>query len=562
MAFFKILYKKDFSQNYIYEVNSSKDFSWKIGNLSSYWFQVTGCCKKTFGQDACPPLRTDDQNCNKSSSQFIQTILAYSPKEVCQELIASNWNWNICGMQRWSRPAESEYINSLNDECNYLQNVDFINIPECVSLVVNDSVNINFSLNTSVNYIKCGASGCYSYTSISGKTLFYLEGSAYYLLNLGFINEIRSMSDSFSSDTSSVLSLSGDSEHDLLINYDSNGLLILQSDSQFGIKEFKYIASNFNRINLFGDSIFVKDNWFYYPSLFNLVFESISLVKINLSYNSNLSLTLNSLSNFVYTSKYVFSSSGNLVFSSSTLSKKKFSFSSIGNLTLSPSSYYGLSNNYNTNIYWLDFVELKSFIPSDENEFLSDLSYTPDSVSVGCYNCGQIPHTLYYYNNLVNLKYLNEFLLRNNLQLDQYYTLEYSSIKDNWNYYFFNRDSSEEWRIFSAISCYKDDDVDYLWKYYFYASRLKSGQKFETKLIVSVPSEFVCSYNSFFNFSFKFNVLNKRVFINLNSNYDDFMFYDNIGLFDSDYWKQNPDIKIRISDSYSNFNVMRKTISV
>ena len=161
MSEYKIIYKKDFYHNYVYDVSASKDFSWKIGNLSSYWFQVKGCCKTTYGSGSCPPIQTDDQNCGKSSSQFVQTILAYTPQEVCQELIKSKWNWDICGMQKWSRPAENEYV-SAADECNYLQDVDFRSVADCLSLTKNYSVNVNIKFISSVSYLKCGTGNCYS----------------------------------------------------------------------------------------------------------------------------------------------------------------------------------------------------------------------------------------------------------------------------------------------------------------------------------------------------------------------------------------------------------------
>ena len=161
-----------------------------------------------------------------------------------------------------------------------------------------------------------------------------------------------------------------------------------------------------------------------------------------------------------------------------------------------------------------------------------------------------------------NLRYLNEFLNRNELEIDQYLFLNYSSVNESWGYFFSGGDASEEWKYFHKISCYKDENIDYSWKYDFRATRIKNNKKFESRLTVSVPSEFVCSYNSNFDFSFNFNVLTKKVFINLNTNYDDFVFYDNIGLFDSNYWKIYPNIKIKVATTPIDLNITRKTISV
>jgi hypothetical protein len=91
---------------------------------------------------------------------------------------------------------------------------------------------------------------------------------------------------------------------------------------------------------------------------------------------------------------------------------------------------------------------------------------------------------------------------------------------------------------------------------------LKDGTDFDTRLYLTVPSEFICQYNSEFSFSFKYNIIKKYFFIGYQAYYDNFIFYDNIGLFSSDYWMKNPDIKFTVSKNQIENKVTRTTVYV
>lgn len=138
-----LLVKKEFK--YKYNFGFYKEFLWKTGNLSSYWFQVVGCCKNTnsSNSNSCPPFKTDDATCNDNKkSFFVQTLLAYDTEDVCQQLLNNNWNWELCSIKKWSKPAENEYVISTEDECNILREVPFKELPECLSLSVSQNINM------------------------------------------------------------------------------------------------------------------------------------------------------------------------------------------------------------------------------------------------------------------------------------------------------------------------------------------------------------------------------------------------------------------------------------
>ena len=151
-------FSKSFSYNYTFSTSFSKEFTWRTGNLSSYWYQVRGCCKSTYQNlpgSGCPPIRTDDSKCDTVPTTYFQTILANSVSEICQELTSNNWNWQLCSIKKWSRPAENLYVDSA-DQCNVLQEVSFKDVPECLSLISND-VYFNFKFNTVVYPVSAGS---------------------------------------------------------------------------------------------------------------------------------------------------------------------------------------------------------------------------------------------------------------------------------------------------------------------------------------------------------------------------------------------------------------------
>lgn len=152
----KISLTKSISFKYFYKFEFIKQFRWSLGINPQYWYQVTGCCKNSSVSedldsdgtvDACPPINTD-QNC-RNKSQYFQVILADSVENVCETLKDNNWDWKICDMRRWSRPAENLYVDPF-DDCNLLEEVSWQDIPECFSLNVQEYVFEAIGFNTSV----------------------------------------------------------------------------------------------------------------------------------------------------------------------------------------------------------------------------------------------------------------------------------------------------------------------------------------------------------------------------------------------------------------------------
>ena len=99
-----------------YSINNQIDvdasFYWSVGELPLYWWQIEGY--------VWPP---DDTRCLSievpERQNFIQTILARNPKEVCEYFARQNRNWQIVNVKRFTQPADA-YLADQTDTCNAL----------------------------------------------------------------------------------------------------------------------------------------------------------------------------------------------------------------------------------------------------------------------------------------------------------------------------------------------------------------------------------------------------------------------------------------------------------
>lgn len=408
-------FSKAFAYNYTFDVAFSKEFTWRTGNLSSYWYQVRGCCKSTY-QDlpgsGCPPIRTDDPKCDNVPTTYFQTILSNSVSEICQELTDNNWNWQLCSVKKWSRPAENSYVDP-NDQCNVLQEVSFKDIPACASLISND-VYFNFKFNTVA----------YPVASGSGSILFFRP----------FENN----------DT-----------------YSCDGCIV-----SFMSEE---------------DVFFTK--------------------------------------------------------------------SDVVDPTPTPTP---------TSTPTPTPTPIES--PSVDISLVNDLVVPIPYVNSNCPGCNQIPSRLYFQNNLINLSHFSNFIDLNNKEFNSNFELVHSKISDAWTKKFYYESSSEKWYLSFDLACINVSLAAYYWRFTMTFKRVYSGVEFDSKVMVQIPSEFMCAYSDKFEFKFNFNVINKHLFTNINYFGDDFVFYDKIGLFNSKYWSSSPNLVIGIKEEQIIDAIARKTI--
>jgi formylglycine-generating enzyme required for sulfatase activity len=717
-------FSKSFSYNYTFSASFSKEFTWKTGNLSSYWYQVRGCCKSTFQNlpgSGCPPIRTDDAKCDDAPTTYFQTILSNSVSEICQELTSNNWNWQLCSVKKWSRPAENLYVD-LSDECNVLQEVSFKDIPECQSLISND-VYFNFKFKTTV-YPSYSGSG---FISIGGCEKFFppdkfpghctpvykcpgciasfiapeedvvftkndvstpvpaggnfanfnlcadwdgLDGnvttvgsnggpSAYGTYdmngNVWEWNDLNGIDNSWRQ-------LTGGSWYDIPASLSSSSNIPLDpfgKNSNIGFR----LASSYSTLNPLGLSNFVTvgdiDNdadtggnigkgsvsYIYsiqkytvtnseYAEFLNAVAatddydlyhmdeDRVGIIRSGSSGSYSYSIKTNYDNkpvNFVrwfHAARYanwLHNEKPTGVQDSSTTEDGAYTLNGVvsGNAIARNSeakyhiptlnewykaAYYkggGISAGYwkyatqsdddptcvSANINNGDgIVPTPEPTPTPTPTETPEVTSTPDEyspidislindlvvpipyVNSNCPGCNQIPARLYFQNNLINLSQFSNFIYLNNKEFNTNFELIHSRLSNSWTKKFYYESSSEKWFLSFDLACINVSLAAYYWKFAMIFKRTYSKIESESKLVVQIPSEFVCAYSTKFEFKFNFDVVNKYLFTNINYFGDDFIFYDKIGLFNSKYWNNNPKAIISIREEQIIDSIARKTI--
>lgn len=415
-----IYLKKEFHYTYTFGFSFYKEFLWNTGNLSPYWYQVTGCCKDTFdsttyGTTGCPPFKTDSSSCENKKSLYFQTLLAYSVEDLCQQITNNNWNWELCSIKKWSRPAENLYSDPNND-CNILQEVNFKNVPECISLSVSENPSIKIIFNM-------------------------------------FITP----------------------------HYNGSGVL--------------------------------------------------SICKSGCS------------------ATYSCSTEGCCP-------------TPVPTVTAAPVSTPAPTPTATA----YDYSFLDNIIMDDDLQSLNQIPVAVPNIIVNCSQCTTVPARLYCKNNLLNLNYFSNFIYnKNKEEFNSNFEITYSKYSDSWkkNYYYDEKtsNSSIKWYVYFDLACFNNSETNYYWKFLMMFRKIENNVSSDTKLVITIPSEFVCGYNSEFNFNFNFDVVKKQLFTNINYFRDDFIFYDKIGLFTNDYWKKNTEFFIRITQNYDPNLTTRKTIT-
>jgi hypothetical protein len=209
------------------------------------------------------------------------------------------------------------------------------------------------------------------------------------------------------------------------------------------------------------------------------------------------------------------------------------------------------------------------------NSFLEDILVTlneaplpiielaPKRISVNCSKCTPMPDLLYLSHNLENANVFLGFLNQNGLEIEDRLSMRYSKKSSSWisNLHFtgYANGSStlENWRFLFDWSCTnllgEEESGSYFWKFSMYVNRknVSSSVDFDTKLLITFPSD-ICPVNDLFDFSFLYNT--QRNFVKTNPSFyvDVYTLYDNIGLFNSNYWSKNPNLNFYITEGVAN----------
>jgi hypothetical protein len=222
-------------------------------------------------------------------------------------------------------------------------------------------------------------------------------------------------------------------------------------------------------------------------------------------------------------------------------------------------------------VSWVTFDSLEVYFAEDPApELTESIAVVPQACE-----CELVPIVVEMSHNLEDTNVLGDFIHRNNFVLPRVLTMIYSTVNRSWqaNLHYSGWGSenniTEVWDIVFEWSCVNEIASvalgDEVWKFSMYVKRKKEyGEDFDTRVLLAfVPLE-VCPPGLNLVFSFALNTETNEIFdtgsssnVNIRLNVN----FDNIGLFKSPEWLENPELEIQISQEGIPSQVPRLDIS-
>ena len=206
---------------------------------------------------------------------------------------------------------------------------------------------------------------------------------------------------------------------------------------------------------------------------------------------------------------------------------------------------------------------LEAVDPNDDVA-LPPISRLPTFTNTACGSCGNMPTLLYLHHNIVNQSVYNNFLQRNGFEMPNPLPLRYSSTLGTWSANFQlrglggeNSVQDERWRFVIEWSCINELGGENLgnssWKFSILAVQKIEDSSFDsdTRLVLIFSPEQICATTQNLSFDFRFSFDTQTEFVANQNNVivESVLFNDKILLFKSEYWYQNPELRLRISQS-------------
>lgn len=507
-----------------YEDNAQLESFWNIGDGEQYWYRVEGICSRITCNDM--GVEIESSEC-ETDFLFLTVVSARSLKQLCQILKKPSLNppakIKINSVKRYTRPVLKD-PNGLED-CNILVEQEICHIPECFDFCIDDDATLLFSFDTKV-------------------TRVYTPAVEIKNVNIsGDFNIFRNWYEEFASP---LKNLNLTSETEFLIskqNFQASGEIRLNSDSDY-YSNF-YIAQSDGELILFGTNSASSPNYNYQSGgVINLSL-GYSRIKRDLEIVGNFNLSGKAQQVVSYNSYGILNLSGQ----ASTLSPR---------YTCTPDGVVllGLSFEVNRINYGIINVRFgfESTVSSLSVEFLesiqsSNLTINQELISPSC-ACTELPMFLILNHGLSNANILKEFLKRNNLSLEDNIAIRYKSKSNSWqtvrHLRGFGTDGIliEKWNIVFDLCCFQDIGDSY-WKLLMSIKRLISNNEdYETKFLLDIPNDVSCVNNNL-NMNIRYDSFFDEFYVN-NNLLTSTLNYDEIGLFKSRFWTNNPNFVIKI----------------
>lgn len=206
--------------------------------------------------------------------------------------------------------------------------------------------------------------------------------------------------------------------------------------------------------------------------------------------------------------------------------------------------------------------DLEVFFSEIDNNTV-ELTQDDGTISTKCQGCSDLPMQLLLTHNLDDGAVLVDFLNRNGETLPTILTLNYSRRLGSWQSQLHykgvsdNRGTEESWRILFEWACVdsiaSQDLGSFVWKFSMSVLRknLLTGMDFDTRLLVTFPPGQICANADILGLDFEFSYNTQRGTVTTDTGVvpDVVLLYDNIGMFKSQQWVNNPDFELRIAQT-------------
>ena len=487
-------------------VEKELESSWRVGDGEYYWYRVEGEC----GEVTCDNFGVQHRNCKKMT--FMTVISARNIAEVCENMqdpvINAPVQTRIISIKRYSRPAGGT---ADAFDCNVLDDADFCHIPECLDYCVFERsvVDIPIRFFAIEHVFQATASGG---ILLGGKSEnnarldfipFYpvvnFVGGCSFSVSYNFISYAPSLLFSVASVSSDGIEISGVAECESTgYLYESSGSVQLSGASQNVSPNWNY--PSLDLISIFGENgleILTESGLSMdVPSMIAPPVVDIILGgggRIGYFYSADGSAEIGGYSdlliNLTANSSGIIEVGGSVV----EISSPYYSYYPSGEILLSGSADLGFED--------LGIVLMNMRLASSAFGFGFDFNAvthnSPLTISqpsvVGTCGCQSVGLALALTHNLLESSVLSGFLERSGTSLPSTLYLRHKSSDSSWRETrrLVGRDETggdEEISLFFGLECAFGH-----WRFSFVARSMSS--KKETKMVAEMPPGLVCGNN-------------------------------------------------------------------
>lgn len=532
-------------------------FSWGTGEGEYYWYRVEGECQKI----ECENSGVDAGQCNKMT--FVTVVSARNASEVCEILNSPRLNppvnLRVAAIRRYARPVLKGSVP--DDLCNTLDDQEFCHIPECLDYCVDEDIFVP-------SQMFMEATEFINFREMSGG--FLISGSSETNRNRRYSPE------------SPKIVLFGSSSPGVVFFATSSGSVEVAGEST---KTFSKVVLSFSgSLHVIGSSrVSAPGASFSFSGGITVgQNSSVAFPRYPAKVGQNKLATSSGFEIFTENGELLLADS-NLIFtvSGSSLSFVSMTATSTANIDFSGSATDYISPSYfyrpegaitafgeaDRNFESLGTISVDSFMEMSHSDFSSDfndlsgggnLTISDFLVESPC-GCGALGLSLNLKHNLFGSSYLSSFLRKNNLALPQTVSMRHKLSDASWaSMTHFSGSGSENWSLLFSLSCETSS-----WRFVFSAKKSTPASSLHTKLIIDMPSDFVCSDNRISTrislgvgvpaSSFSGSAIGvvspiKMPIATLAQNavkidesfFDYVVYYDNIGIFKDSYWLKTP----------------------